>query len=209
MFRSELYRKKIAVIVAHPDDETLWAGGILLNKLFYSCFILCLCRGDDPDRAPRFQNALREYGVEGVMAGLDDGPDQDPLPVGLVKKTILELLPDHEYDRVYTHSPEGEYTRHRRHEETGSALLSLWMEKKVRIRENCLFAYEDGGGFYLPRPIADASIVFKLTNKIWNEKYRILREIYGFDEKSFEARTAPRVEAFQLVNNGKRGTDLF
>jgi LmbE family N-acetylglucosaminyl deacetylase len=36
-------RKSIAVIVAHPDDETLWAGGTILEHPSNDWFIVCLC----------------------------------------------------------------------------------------------------------------------------------------------------------------------
>ena len=52
------------------------------------------------------------------MADLDDGPDQKPLKQTEVQKTILNTLPERNFDIILTHSPKGEYTRHLRHEET-------------------------------------------------------------------------------------------
>jgi len=49
-----------AVIVAHPDDETLWAGGTILMRPEAKWIIITLCRKDDSDRAPRFHRAVRE-----------------------------------------------------------------------------------------------------------------------------------------------------
>jgi hypothetical protein len=37
-----------AVIVAHPDDETLWAGGMILTHPGYNWFVASLCRKSDP-----------------------------------------------------------------------------------------------------------------------------------------------------------------
>ena len=45
--------KAVAVIVAHPDDETLWAGGTILSHPSWQWFIVCLCRGSDKDRGLR------------------------------------------------------------------------------------------------------------------------------------------------------------
>ena len=67
--------KKVALIVAHPDDETLWAGGTILSHPGWECYIVCLCRGNDADRAPKFKEALKELRSEGIMGDLDDGPD--------------------------------------------------------------------------------------------------------------------------------------
>jgi len=59
-----------------------------------------------------------------------------------------------------------------------------------------MFAYEDGGGKYLPRAIDDADFKVKLPNEIWRKKYDIIRNVYGFSPGSFEAKTTPEEEAF-------------
>ena len=195
---------RIGLIVAHPDDETLWAGGSLLLNAFRDCFILSLCRGGDPDRAPRFFRVLKELGVEGAIADLDDGPGQFPLPEGLIGQTIMENLPQHAFDKIYTHSPLGEYTRHLRHEETGRAVLNLWLSGGLKANEILLFAYEDGGHSYLPKPIKSAPIQVILPEKIHQKKYGIITEIYNFSADSFEAKTTPLKEAFwQIKTHGE------
>ena len=97
--------RRVVVMVAHPDDETLWSGGLLLSHPAWSTFIVTLCRGQDPDRAPRFRSALDCFKAQGRMGDLDDGPEQVPLPDALVRDTILGLLPGRDYDLLLTHSP--------------------------------------------------------------------------------------------------------
>jgi len=159
-------------------------------------FIITLCRAGDRDRAPGFQRVLEIFHAEGNMGGLDDGPEQNPLDENLVKATILQLLPDQHFDLLITHDPSGEYTRHLRHEETSGALINLWYENKISVHELRTFAYEDGGKAYLPQPIKNADIFLELPKKIWQMKYQIVTEIYGFKESSFEAQTTPNAEAF-------------
>ena len=67
--------KKCVVIIAHPDDETLWAGGMILTHPHWDWYIISLCRKHDPDRSPKFEKALRELKSEGVMGDLDDSSD--------------------------------------------------------------------------------------------------------------------------------------
>lgn len=187
---------RVAVIVAHPDDETLWAGGLLLSHPEWSPFIVSLCRGNDPERAPRFRKALESLGAEGNLGNLDDGPDQFPLSARRVQEAILALLPERDYDILLTHAPQGEYTWHRRHGEVSLAVRALWREGELQARSLWQFAYEDGGGAYAPRPQTAASLHLPLSCSIWARKKRIITGDYGFAESSWECRALSLAEAF-------------
>jgi LmbE family N-acetylglucosaminyl deacetylase len=193
--------KQAAVIVAHPDDETLWAGGTILRQFTWNWFIATLCRASDRDRAPKFFQALNALGADGNMSDLDDGPEQKPLTENEIQQTILQLLPEKHYDLIVSHNPAGEYTRHVRHEETGKAVITLWHLGKISANELWIFAYEDGGKQYLPGPIKTAHIYHVLPEKIWQKKYSIITSIYGFEKNGFEAETTPRAEAFWKFTN--------
>jgi len=202
-------KNKVALIVAHPDDETLWAGGTILSHPDWECFIVCLCRGSDKDRAPRFRQALKALKSEGIMGDLDDGPDQKPMEENEVENVILELLPQQYYDLVISHHPSGEYTRHRRHEETGQAVIRLWHTGSISAGEHWVFAYEDGNREYLPQPVKTANIFRTLTKRIWIRKYSIITEIYGFESNNFEAKTTPRAESFWQFSNSNEARKLL
>jgi len=103
-------RLRAAVVVAHPDDETLWCGGYILDHPEFNWRIVTLCRASDSDRAPKFRKVLQQLGAEGEMADLDDGPDPMPPPIELVQTTAARLLVDRSYDLVLIHGPQGEYT---------------------------------------------------------------------------------------------------
>jgi LmbE family N-acetylglucosaminyl deacetylase len=188
--------KTVAVIVAHPDDETLWAGGMLLSNPEWECFVVCLCRGSDADRAPKFYKALQILNAKGTMGDLDDGPDQKPLSDETIESAILNLLPQNHFDLIITHSPNGEYTRHIRHEETGRAVSLLCESGKIPASELWTFAYEDGNKNYYPLAVQNAAIYTTLSRTIWQKKYRLITETYGFEKDSWEAKTTPLAEAF-------------
>jgi LmbE family N-acetylglucosaminyl deacetylase len=188
--------KAVAVIVAHPDDETLWAGGTILSHPSWQWFIVCLCRGSDNNRAPKFLKTLHILGSEGIMGDLDDSPEQKPLDENELEHAILKLLPSIHFDLIISHNPNGEYTRHIRHEETGKAVIKLWLSGKISANELWTFAYEDGDKEYYPRPIKTATACRVLNERIWLKKYSIITEIYGFEKNSFEAETTPRAESF-------------
>ena len=185
-----------AIIVAHPDDEILWAGGVVLLHPQVRWTVITLCRKSDPDRAPKFQRVMDYIGAKGIMGDLDDGPEQKPLSEREIIKTIRSLLPMDRFDMVMTHSRWGEYTRHLRHEEVSKAVLAMHNVKEIPGKQMWMFAYEDGGGKYLPKPTRDADIRVWLPENIWQDKYKIITEMYGFAPDSFEAKCCPKQEAF-------------
>ncbi len=191
--------KTALVVVAHPDDETLWSGGTILSHPEINWTIMTLCRKSDTDRAPKFFKVAKQLGAEGFMADLDDGPDQKPLKQTDIQKTILSALSEKSFDIILTHNLKGEYTRHLRHEETSQAVLGLWNDSKLKAKQLLFFAYEDGGGKYTPQPVENADIVIKLTKSVWQKKKDIIISSYGFSPDSFEARAVSKVEAFELL----------
>jgi hypothetical protein len=214
-----------AVIVAHPDDETLWAGGTILMHPDVQWTVVTLCRKSDRDRAGKFLRVLEYLHARGQMGDLDDGPEQMPLVENEVEDTIMSLLSSDRFDLIITHSLCGEYTRHRRHEETSKAVCRLWKSGRLSAGEMWMFAYEDssgrkpalrrsglrshyggegatGGEEGLPGPIRDADLKMKLSDDIWQKKYNIITKIYGFGSDSFEAKAAGREEAFWCFGIG-------
>jgi LmbE family N-acetylglucosaminyl deacetylase len=185
-----------AVIVAHPDDETLWAGGLILMHPEVRWTVVSICRKSDTDRAPKFFRALEQLNATGKMEDMDDGPEQFPLDGLEVQNVVARLLDTNRFDLIITHGLNGEYTRHLRHEETAEAVLNLWRSHKLYAERLWTFAYEDGGRQYLPRAIEQADLLIELTDEIWQKKFSIITDIYGFGKDSFEARTTPKKEAF-------------
>jgi len=198
--------KTVAVIVAHPDDETLWAGGVILSHPEWQCYIFCLSRKNDPDRSHHFSEAVKIYGAKGMMGDLNDGPEQKPLDDEEVENAILDLLNPTHYDLIITHNPSGEYTRHIRHEEISKAVIRLWHTGKIITSELWAFAYDDGNKKHYPKPIETANIYRLLTKEIWLRKYSIITETYGFAEDSWEAKTTPKAESFWQFTNSEDAT---
>jgi LmbE family N-acetylglucosaminyl deacetylase len=194
--------RRAAVIVAHPDDETLWAGGTILSHSDWDWSIAALCRASDPDRAPEFFRVMQHLGARGGMGDLDDGPEQVPLAPEDVQRALLDVLrwldgcSSCRFDLVLTHGPHGEYTRHRRHEEVSAAVLALWTAGEIQAGSLWLFAYEDGGRAYYPRPQEGADVSEVLPESVWREKYHLITDVYGFAPDSWEAHTTPATEAF-------------
>ena len=199
--------KSVALIVAHPDDETLWAGGTILSHPEWNWFIVCLCRRSDIERASKFTKAVKILRANGIMGDLDDDPYQNPLDDREVENSIIALLPQKHYDLLITHNLTGEYTRHLRHEEVGKAVKSLWQSGKIGASELWTFAYEDGNKAYFPIAVGNASVFKQLSQSIWIKKYNIITGTYGFDHNSWEAKTVPHAEAFWKFTVQKHAKD--
>lgn len=189
-------KRRAVVIVAHPDDETLWCGGLMLRQPQWSWHVAALCRGDDPDRAPKFRRVVARLGARGAIGTLDDGPEQAPLPSAAVASAVAGLVPQEPFDLALSHGPFGEYTRHRRHEECCRAVVSLWAGGALRARRLWLFAYEDGGRAYLPRVRRDAARRVRLDDETFAAKRDLIVSFYGFAPETWEARAVPREEGF-------------
>jgi SAM-dependent methyltransferase len=95
------YHGKIAMVVAHPDDETLWAGG-LLNRLEPIDIICCSIPRRDPERAICFFEAVKKMGHFPILLPFIESSPTEPL-------TNLEHLDLSQYQLVITHGENGEY----------------------------------------------------------------------------------------------------
>lgn len=132
------------------------------------------------------------------MVDPDGRSDQCPLLHPDLDRTIKQLLGVRNWHTIVTHGPSGAHSRNRYHDEICDSVVRLWETGHIHCRKLWMFAFEDGNGRHLPRARKNADIYDKLDNSAWNEKYRLITEVYGSGPDSWEARTTPREEAFQI-----------
>jgi LmbE family N-acetylglucosaminyl deacetylase len=192
----ESKKKEILVIVAHPDDETIWMGGTLL-KSKYNKTIISLCRKNDMDRFPRFDKACEKFKAQGYMSNLDDsekGHYKEISSEDIILR-IMRIIKNKKYDYLYTHGENGEYG-HIRHIEIHNAINDMLKQKLITPTKVFFFSYiktEKNSNIN-----QNADKLIKLEKPYFEMKKHLIKEIYGFKEGSFEYESAREVEAYNI-----------
>ena len=179
------------VIVAHPDDETIWMGGKILFSKDIKWTIFSLCRKKDKDRASKFKKVCKFYKAKPIISDLEDEDIMN------IKESLLEIerrirreLKKKNFTYIFTHGYNGEYG-HDRH--IGVHLVVKNLVKKNILSCNKLFFFAYGS----QKPDA----VFKLNKKILKTKRDIIENLYGFSKKSFEYKSCLAKEKFNIYEN--------
>ena len=112
-FRYEESEKaKKLMIVAHPDDETIFGGAHLLVDDYT---VVCITCGQIEYRNQEFKEVMEKTGDDFIMLGFDDrmnktGPISDwSYQYDAIYNKLAEIINSNNWDTIVTHNPDGEY----------------------------------------------------------------------------------------------------
>lgn len=193
-------KREILIVVAHPDDETIWLGGTLLRTKFKKT-ILCLCRKNDSDRNARFRKACEILEAESHISDLDDSEKGNYKKISSrdIIKRILRVTKGKNYDYLFTHGENGEYG-HRRHIEVHKAVVEMLEKKLLSAKKVFFFSYVKKRGFLHSYAIcnSNADKLIKLNREQLLMKKNLIRNVYGFKRGGFEEKSSRKIEAFDV-----------
>lgn len=155
-------------MVAHPDDETIFFGG-LIQQTPNDFHIVCVTDGNadgrGQERKLEFENACKELGCKSFE--MWDFPDiyEKRLDIKALSKRLKALG---EFQEVYTHNPLGEYG-HPHHQDVSHAVYKTFTGNSIISP-----AYND---------FPDIGIA--LTEEVFEKKSYILTHIYGKETERF------------------------
>lgn len=126
---------RVGIFVAHPDDETIWAGG-LLSVLHRPTVYACSIPFRDPIRVQKFFDACCSLNVDGRILPHSEAI-QEPFPY---LDAYTHLL--HEFGLLVTHNASGEYGHHHHKQ------IHDWVVDNAKCPILC-FGYGEHEGFEL------------------------------------------------------------
>lgn len=175
----DITAKKL-MIVAHPDDETLWGAAHLMSEDY---FVLCITNGRNKTRKAEFEKMLERSGNSGYILEYPDkvaGKRDDWAQVWeKIDSDVERIMTCKDWELIVTHNKDGEYG-HQQHKYTHSIVTQAYDKNKLRQPLYCFGEYYSKAA--LPQheieltKINDREIVYKTE----------LANIYGSQKKTVD-----------------------
>lgn len=163
-------KKYQLVVVAHPDDETLFMGGWILSNPKVNYHIICVTDGDgDGDALRRMKQFKKACTLLGASSFEQlDFPDvyEERLDVKSLEEYLRSLpLPE----KVFTHGIVGEYG-HPHHQDVSFAVHSSFYRRApvMSVAYNC-----------------HPDECISLKKSVFDKKAEILSKVYGSETQRF------------------------
>lgn len=128
----DLSKVNSLMIVAHPDDETIWGGAHLLSDDY---LVVCITCGSKRNRVEEFKQAMAISNDQYLMLNYPDKvlgkrDDWKKSRKGITKD-LEKIMRLKHWDKIVTHNEEGEYG-HIHHIMTHNIVKSIYDEGNVK-----------------------------------------------------------------------------
>jgi len=190
---------KATIIVAHPDDETIFCGGTMLTYPEWEWNIICMTHRRESIRGIQFRRAIKYlefFGVNVVsntMSGMEDegqdltDKDKDKWKSALMHNNIKS-------DVIFTHNSKGDY------------LANHHIELNKIVRE----LYEGVWEFICPAvtnivpvPFREEISVVPLSRNVLDKKTELFNRCYTSELLAYK--NLPEVMVYEF----KTGPEIF
>lgn len=162
------------MIVAHPDDETIFGGGHLLEGKY---LVVCITAGNDVVRSREFIKAMNATNDKGLMLGYPDKTmgkrDKWTSCKSDIKAELTKIINYKHWKTIVTHSPQGEYG-HIHHKMTNGIVTDIYNEVCGDDQDLYYFAH-----YYTKEEIgAVEKDLVPLDKNIFDKKYKYAHDVY-------------------------------
>lgn len=182
VLNSEIDYKKYdsLMIVAHPDDETIWGANHLQNGNY---LVICITNGDNEIRSKEFYEVMEQTGSQGIMLKYPDKTegkrDDWASSKNAITKDIQYIMNQNHWEKIVTHNPDGEYG-HQHHIMTNHIVTRL--AKKEGYADELYYFGKYIKKKQIPNYIEKEELSNLLSEKDIKEKKQ-LTEIYASQKK--------------------------
>lgn len=156
---------KRLMIVAHPDDETIFGGGHLLQDKYT---VVCVTCGVVDYRVQEFEKVMGRTNDDYIMLGFVDrvgvtGPISHwNKEYNKIYEVLKKIIDSENWDIIVTHNPDGEYG-HIQHKKVSEMVTNLTDNNKL---------------YYFGHWYRNGSNEPTMDNNLYNEKMNELISVY-------------------------------
>ncbi|NBK97724.1 MAG: PIG-L family deacetylase [Erysipelotrichia bacterium] len=116
------------MVVAHPDDETIWGADHLINGNYV---VVCLTNQDNKTRSKEFTQIMKASHSQGLILAYPDKTngkrDDWQSSKKKIQNDLAYLIKKYPFKQIVTHNPEGEYG-HKHHIMTSQIVTNIVKE---------------------------------------------------------------------------------
>lgn len=193
------------MIVAHPDDETIWGADHLKNGNYV---VVCITNGDNRIRRREFAAVMKQTGSVGLMLCYPDKTNGKRDNWKACRKQIQEnidfILSTNNWTSIATHNPKGEYG-HIHHQMTSALTTSSARKENLYDRLYYFGTYVKAKNMekekyqkYLTNPLTEDTLAAKRSlTKLYTSQKKVMKHLgHMFPYENW----TPAASAFQHTN---------